>query len=94
MKPLDTELVKLLATTHDVLVTIEEGSRGGFGDAVLGFVSEEGLLDTGGLVARTMVIPDMWIEQGPQQDQYDIAELNEPHIVAKALTTRLNLPQV
>lgn len=84
MKPLDTDLVQQLATSHDVLVTVEEGSRGGFGDAVLNYISSEGLLDNGGLRVRTMVIPDIWIEQGPQKDQYDIAELNEPHIVAKA----------
>ena len=47
------------------------------------FLSNEGLLDDGSLRARTMVIPDLWIEQGPIPDQYDIAGLNEPHIAAK-----------
>jgi 1-deoxy-D-xylulose-5-phosphate synthase len=83
MKPLDTDLIRELAQQHDILVTIEEGSVGGFGDHVLHFLSENGLLDSGNLRMRSMVIPDMWIEQGPQQDQYDIAGLNEPHIIEK-----------
>ena len=45
--------------------------------------SDSGLMDRGTLRARTMVIPDIWIEAGPIKDQYDIAGLNEPHIVAK-----------
>jgi len=83
MKPLDEQLIRELAAKSDVLVTVEEGSKGGFGDAVLHFLAEAGLLDTGALRARTMVIPEMWIEAGPQVDQYDIAGLNEPHIIAK-----------
>lgn len=83
MKPLDEDMIKTLAMASDVLVTVEEGSKGGFGDAVMYFLSNEGLLDTGKLRARTMVIPDVWIEQGPIPDQYDIAGLNAPHITAK-----------
>jgi 1-deoxy-D-xylulose-5-phosphate synthase len=85
MKPLDEALITELARTHDMLVTIEEGSVGGFGDHVLHYLTSEGLLDDGNLRVRSMVIPDIWIEQGPQKDQYDIAELNEPHIVAKVV---------
>ena len=83
MKPLDENMISQLAMESDVLVTIEEGSKGGFGDAVMNFLSNAGLLDNGNLRARTMVIPDIWIEQGPIPDQYDIAGLNEPHIVVK-----------
>jgi 1-deoxy-D-xylulose-5-phosphate synthase len=83
MKPLDEELVRSLAVNSDVLVTVEEGSKGGFGDAVLHFLTEDGLMDNGALKVRTMVIPDIWIEAGPQTDQYDIAQLNAPHIQAK-----------
>lgn len=83
MKPLDEDMIRAIAMESDVLVTVEEGSKGGFGDAVMHFLSNEGLLDDGSLRARTMVIPDLWIEQGPIPDQYDIAGLNEPHIAAK-----------
>ena len=86
MKPLDEEMIKTLAISNDILVTVEEGSKGGFGDAVMNFLSNEGLLDNGNLRARTMVIPDIWIEQGPIPDQYDIAGLNSPHIISKVET--------
>jgi 1-deoxy-D-xylulose-5-phosphate synthase len=83
MKPLDEEMISMLAKESDILVTVEEGSKGGFGDAVMHFLTNEGMLDNGKLRTRTMVIPDIWIEQGPIPDQYDIAGLNEPHIAAK-----------
>lgn len=82
MKPLDADMIEYLADNSDVLLTIEEGSVGGFGSHVQQFMSEEGLLD-GNLLFRSMVIPDMWIEQGPQKDQYDIAQLNSPDIQKK-----------
>ena len=69
MKPLDEGLITALARNSDVLVTVEEGSKGGFGDAVMSLLSEAGLLDGGSLRARTMVIPEIWIEAGPQKDQ-------------------------
>jgi len=83
MKPLDEELVAQLAKESDVLLTIEEGSKGGFGAHVLHFLTDAGLLDTGKVRFRSMVIPDIWIEAGTQKEQYDIATLNEPHIVSK-----------
>ena len=83
MKPLDEALVRQLALESDILLTIEEGSKGGFGAHVGHFLTEEGLLDSGSLKFRTMYVPDIWIETGSQKEQYDIAELNEPHIVAK-----------
>ena len=82
MKPLDHSLITQLAENSDILLTIEEGSIGGFGSHVQSWMSDEGLLDDG-LLFRSMVIPDRWIEQGPQKDQYDIAQLNSPHIQAK-----------
>lgn len=81
MKPLDETLIKDLAQMNDVLVTLEEGSRGGFGSAVQDFLLKEGLLDHGTLRLRSMYIPDIWIEAGSQQEQYDEARLNEKHIV-------------
>lgn len=83
MKPLDEELIRKLAIESDVLLTIEEGSVGGFGSHVLQFLTNEGLLDNGTLKARSMVIPDVWIEAGSQKEQYDIAQLNDVHIVEK-----------
>ena len=83
MKPLDEAMIRSLAASSDLLLTIEEGSKGGFGDHVLHFLTNEGLLDDGSVRVRSMNIPDKWIEAGPQKDQYDIAGLNEQHIVAK-----------
>ena len=83
MKPLDTELIRTLGEQSDVLLTIEEGSIGGFGSHVQKWMSDEGLFDHSDLLFRSMVIPDKWIEQGPQKDQYDIAQLNSPHIEVK-----------
>ena len=62
-KPLDTELVLRLAREHEVLVTIEEGSIGGFGTYVMQTLAEEGVLDRGGLKVRMMVLPDVFIDQ-------------------------------
>ena len=59
-KPLDEDLVRRLALNHEVLVTVEEGSIGGFGSHVLAFLAESGLLDRG-LKVRTMVLPDTFI---------------------------------
>mmetsp|Transcript_11113 Transcript_11113/g.18192 ORF Transcript_11113/g.18192 Transcript_11113/m.18192 type:complete len:776 (+) Transcript_11113:138-2465(+) len=83
MKPLDERLVEELAKTHDVLLTIEEGSKGGFGAHVLHFMSDAGLLDDGAVKVRSMYIPDIWIEAGSQKEQYDIAQLNAEHITTK-----------
>jgi len=85
MKPLDTDLIGDLASDHDAIVTVEEGSIGGFGDQVLHFMAHEGLLDSGKCKVRPMVIPDMWIEAGTQNQQYDFAGLQAKHIAATAL---------
>ena len=81
-KPLDHELIRQLARHHEVVVTIEEGSVGGFGAFVLHFLSDEGFLDNG-LKIRTMVLPDIYQDQDSPQKMYDLARLNAPQIVER-----------
>jgi len=83
-KPLDRELVLRLAREHEALVTVEEGSVGGFGSHVLQFLATEGLLDHG-LKVRPMVLPDIFIDQDKPEKMYDTAGLNAPGIVETAL---------
>jgi 1-deoxy-D-xylulose-5-phosphate synthase len=83
-KPLDTELVERLAGNHEVLVTVEEGSVGGFGSFVLQHLAESGLLDQG-LRVRAMVLPDIYIEQDKPERMYGEAGLDARGIVAKVL---------
>ena len=80
-KPLDTTLIKQLAQNHEVLVTIEEGSVGGFGSYVLHYLSDEGLLDRG-LKVRTKVLPDVFIDHGKPEVMYEAAGLAADGIVA------------
>ena len=83
-KPLDEQLIRDLAREHEVLLTIEEGSIGGFGSHVLGFLADEGLLDRG-LKVRTLVLPDVFIDQEKPEKMYETAGLDRNGIVAKAL---------
>ena len=83
-KPLDTNLIRTLLTTHEVAVTVEEGAIGGFGAHVLTMASDEGLIDAG-LKLRTLRLPDVFQDQDSPQKQYDDAGLNAPHIVEAAL---------
>jgi len=83
-KPLDVDLLMQLAANHEVLITIEEGSIGGFGAHVLHFLATQGLLDHGCKV-RPMVLPDKFIEHDGAPKMYDVAGLNAQHIVATAL---------
>jgi 1-deoxy-D-xylulose-5-phosphate synthase len=85
-KPLDEELVRKLAENHEILITVEEGSRGGFGSFVLEYLSSAGLLDQG-LKIRTMTLPDVYIDHDTQPKQYDAAGLNAAQIVEKVLKT-------
>jgi len=85
MKPLDTALIRDLASRHDVFITVEEGSIGGFGDHVLHFMALEGLLDTGRVRFRPMVVPDRFIDHATQEEQYEEAGLSSGHIVSTAL---------
>ena len=83
-KPLDEDLVARLAREHEVLITIEEGSIGGFATHVLHFLAHAGLLERG-VKVRPMVLPDIFIDHDSPQKQYDVARLNAPHIVEQAL---------
>ena len=86
-KPLDEELIRKLLTSHEVAVTIEEGSIGGLGAHVLTMASDTGLID-GGLKLRTLRLPDIFQEQDKPEQQYADAGLDAPGIadtVLKAL---------
>jgi 1-deoxy-D-xylulose-5-phosphate synthase len=84
-KPLDHDLIKQLVRHHEVLITVEEGSRGGFGAFVLHYLSDEGFLDDGKLRIRTMTLPDVYQDHDSPQKMYDFARLNAPHIVETVL---------
>ena len=83
-KPLDLELLRALAGSHDVLITIEEGSVGGFSSHVLHALASEGLLD-GGLKVRPLTLPDRFIDHDSPAVQYAEAGLDAAAIVATAL---------
>ncbi|MDB5381669.1 MAG: 1-deoxy-D-xylulose-5-phosphate synthase, partial [Rhodospirillales bacterium] len=83
-KPLDTVLVERLARDHAVLITVEEGSVGGFGSFVMQHLAWAGMLETG-LKMRPMVLPDIYIDHNNPMKQYDEAGLNAAQIVATAL---------
>lgn len=85
-KPLDAELIDRLMRTHEVVVTIEEGSIGGLGAHVLTFASDNGLTDAG-LKIRTMRLPDQFQDHDTPERQYDEAGLNAPDIVDTVLRT-------
>jgi len=83
-KPLDRELILNLAAGHELLITIEEGSVGGFGAHVLTCLSEAGALDTG-LKVRTLTLPDKFLDHDKPERMYAAAGLDAKGIVAKAL---------
>ena len=85
VKPLDTAMVEQLAKHHEVLITIEEGSIGGFGAAVLHHLAWKGLLDNG-LKVRPMVLPDVYLDHDSQAKQLAAAGLTARDIVSTALT--------
>lgn len=74
-KPLDEELIRKLATSHEVLITVEEGSVGGFGAHVLEFMARDGLLESG-LKIRTLTLPDSFIDQNAPATMYADAGLD------------------
>ncbi|KEH20100.1 putative 1-deoxy-D-xylulose-5-phosphate synthase [Medicago truncatula] len=90
-KPLDTDLIRLLAREHEILITVEEGSIGGFGSHVSQFLSLAGLLD-GPLKLRSMMLPDRYIDHGAPNDQIDEAGLSSKHILATVLSL-LDMPK-
>jgi len=83
-KPLDRELILDLAQNHEALITIEEGAVGGFGSHVAQLLADEGVFDTG-LKYRSMVLPDIFIDQASPKDMYTVAGLNAEDIEAKVL---------
>lgn len=83
-KPLDTDLIRRLMLSHEIVVTVEEGSIGGLGAHVLTMASDEGLTDAG-LRIRTMRLPDVFQDHDKPEAQYDEAGLNAPQIVDTVL---------
>lgn len=84
-KPIDTDLIERLASTHDAIITVETGARGGFGAHVLHHLAEGGFLDTG-LKIRTMTLPDRFIDHDTPAGMYAAAGLSADDIAGKALT--------
>jgi len=81
-KPLDSDLILRLAREHEVLVTVEEGSIGGFGSFVMQLLADHGALDRG-LKIRAMVLPDIFIDQDTPAAMYAKAGLDAKGILAK-----------
>jgi 1-deoxy-D-xylulose-5-phosphate synthase len=84
MKPLDLDLLARLAREHEALITVEEGSAGGFGGHVLQALAEAGLLDRG-LKVRTLTLPDRFLDHGNPDKLYAAAGLDAAGIVAATL---------
>ena len=81
-KPLDEKLIMEVATNHEVLITIEEGSIGGFGSHVMQLLSDRGVFDTG-LKFRSMILPDIFIDQDTPKKMYETAGLDSLSIINK-----------
>ena len=84
-KPLDKDLVRRLADEHEVLITIEEGAIGGFGSFVMQELAESGRLDRG-LKVRSMVLPDIFMDQDTPENMYKQAGLDAQAIVEKVFS--------
>ena len=84
-KPIDEALIRELATGHELLITIEEGSIGGFSAQVQAFLLDQGLLDGVHARLRAMFLPDRFLEQGTPKGQYAQAGLDAAAIVARVL---------
>nr|WP_204340024.1 1-deoxy-D-xylulose-5-phosphate synthase [Rhizobium leguminosarum] len=80
-KPLDHDLIRQLARHHEIVITVEEGSIGGFGSHVMHFLATEGLLDNG-LKLRSLVMPDIWMEQAKPEAMNAHAGLDRAGIVS------------
>ncbi len=83
-KPLDRDLILTLADDHEALITIEEGAVGGFGSHVAQLLADEGVFDRG-LKYRSMVLPDIFIDQASPADMYAVAGMNAEQIEARVL---------
>ena len=84
-KPIDTDMIEKIAKTHRAIITIEEGSRNGFGASVLEYMANAGLLD-GGVKMRAMTLPDIYQDHDTQDKQYAEAGLDYTAIMALAKT--------
>ena len=85
-KPLDEKLIIEIASNHEVLITIEEGSIGGFGSHVMQFLSDRGVFDRG-LKFRSMILPDIFIDQDTPEKMYETAGLDSLSIINKVEET-------
>ncbi len=85
-KPLDEKLIMDLSINHEVLITIEEGSIGGFGSHVMQMLSERGIFDKG-LKMRSMILPDIFLDQDTPEQMYKKAGLDRDSIVEKVKST-------
>ncbi len=85
-KPLDKDLICYLASHHELLITIEEGSIGGFASQVLSLLIENGFMDSS-LKLRSMYMPDLFLDQDKPENQREIARLNHTHIVEKVISS-------
>jgi 1-deoxy-D-xylulose-5-phosphate synthase len=83
-KPLDRELILQLARGHEALVTVEEGAVGGFGSHVAQLLAEEGVFDRG-LKYRSLVLPDIFIDQASPEAMYKVAGLDAGQIEGRVL---------
>ena len=83
-KPLDEELILRCARQHQMMITIEEGSIGGFGSHVAHLLAEKGIFDKG-LKFRSLMLPDIFIDQDTPEKMYDVAGLNAKQISEKIL---------
>ena len=83
-KPLDEELIIRCAREHEMMITIEEGSIGGFGSHVANLLAEKGIFDKG-LKFRSLMLPDIFIDQDTPEKMYDVAGLNAKQITEKIL---------
>tara|TARA_B110000093_G_scaffold79100_1_gene85940 strand:- start:3 stop:1913 length:1911 start_codon:yes stop_codon:yes gene_type:complete len=88
-KPLDEELIIRCAREHDMMITIEEGSIGGFGSHVANLLAEKGIFDKG-LKFRSLMLPDVFIDQDTPEKMYDVAGLNAKQITKKILDIFFN----
>ena len=95
-KPLDQKLIMDLCVNHEVLITIEEGSIGGFGSHVFQTLSERGVFDKG-LKIRSMILPDQFIDQDTPENMYKVAGLDAQAIeqkVVDALKSNIVIPKI
>ena len=88
-KPLDEELIIRCAREHKMMITIEEGSIGGFGSHVANLLAEKGIFDKG-LKFRSLMLPDVFIDQDTPEKMYDVAGLNAKQITEKILDIFFN----